>query len=266
MAAGAPAGGVDREVPMIDLTGRAAIVTGGSRGIGRACCRLLARAGAKVALNYRVEKPWADLVAQRIQEAGGEAFALCADVCRPEDAEMLVDETVDRFGRLDILVNNAGIWKGSAIDEMSDGEWSEMLSVNLSGTFHVTRATVPVMKEQGSGRIINVSSTAGQRGEAMHAHYAATKGGVIALTKSLAAELGPFGILVNCVAPGWTETDMAKEALEGPDREAILATIPLGRAAGPEEIAGAVAFLASDLASYVNGEILNVNGGNVLCG
>jgi len=251
---------------MIDLTGRTAVITGGSRGIGRACSTLLAKAGARVALCYHVERPWAELVVQRIVEAGGEAFALEADVTRSEDMEMLVDETVDRYGKLDILVNNAGIWKESPIDEMSDGEWHEMLGVNLTGSFHAIRAAVPAMKENGFGRIVNVSSTAGQRGEAMHAHYAATKGGIIALTKSLAAELARDGITVNCVAPGWTETDMAAEALAGPESESILASIPLGRAGTPEEIAGAVLFLASDLAAYVNGEILNVNGGNVLSG
>jgi 3-oxoacyl-[acyl-carrier protein] reductase len=252
---------------VIDLSGKTALVTGGSRGIGRACSELLSRARAKVAVNYRVERPCADLVVQKIQEGGGEAFALAADVCRRDEAEMLVDEAIDRFGRLDIVVNNAGIWKGSPIDEMSNGEWTEMLSVNLTGTFNVIRAAVPAMKEQGFGRIINISSTAGQRGEAMHSHYAATKGGILSLTKSLAVELAPHGITVNCVAPGWTETDMTAEALApGPAREEILSAIPLGRAARPEEVAAAVVFLASEMASYVTGEILNVNGGNVLCG
>jgi len=250
---------------MIDLTGRTALVTGGSRGIGKACCEMLARAGAKVVVNYRVERPWAELLAQRIGEAGGEAWAVGADVSLPEEANMLVDETVDRFGRLDILVNNAGIWKGGAIEEISDGEWNEMLGVNLTGTFNTIRAAVPYMKSSGGGRIINVSSTAGQRGEALHAHYAATKGAVISLTKSLAAELARDGILTNCVAPGWVETDMTETALEQ-DRESIASVIPLGRVARPEEIAGAVLFLASDLATFVNGEILNVNGGAVLCG
>jgi 3-oxoacyl-[acyl-carrier protein] reductase len=251
---------------MIDLAGKTAVVTGGSRGIGRACATLLAKAGARVAICYHVERPWADLVVQRIVEAGGEAFALEADVTRSEEMEMLIDEAVDRYDQLDILVNNAGIWKGSPIEEMSDDEWSEMLGVNLTGSFYAIRAAVPAMKENRFGRIINVSSTAGQRGEAMHAHYAATKGGIIALTKSLAVELARDGITVNCVAPGWTETDMASEALAGPEAESILSSIPLGRAGTPEEVAGAVLFLASDLAAYVNGEILNVNGGSVLCG
>jgi 3-oxoacyl-[acyl-carrier protein] reductase len=251
---------------MIDLSGKTALVTGGSRGIGRACCEMLARAGARVAFNYRLERPWGERVAQRIGEAGGEAYVLEADVAVREEAEMLVDGAVDRFGRLDIVVNNAGIWTGSPIEEVSDGEWNEMLGINLSGTFHVIRAAVPHMKAAGGGRIINISSTAGQRGEALHAPYAATKGAVIALTKSLAAELAPFGILTNAVAPGWVETDMTTEALDGDAGQRIRETIPVARAGLPEEIASAVLFLASDLATYVNGEILNVNGGSVLCG
>lgn len=251
---------------MIDLSGKSALVTGGSRGIGRACCLLLARAGARVAVNYRVESPSAALVVEEIESLGGEAFSLAADVSRRDEAEMLVEETLHRFGALDILVNNAGIWKGSPIEEMSEDEWQEMVGINLAGPFHCIRAAVPAMKEARFGRIINLSSTAGQRGEALHSHYAATKGAIISLTKSLAVELARDGITVNCVAPGWTVTDMTSESLLGSDREAILASIPLGRAARPEEIAGAVLFLSSDLASFVNGEILNVNGGAVLCG
>jgi 3-oxoacyl-[acyl-carrier protein] reductase len=251
---------------VIDLRGRTALVTGGSRGIGRACCELLARAGARVAINYHLERPSAELLEQRIGEATGEAFALAADVSNPTEAEMMVEETIDRFGSLDILVNNAGIWKGAPIDELSDGEWAEMLGTNLSGTFHMIRAAVPAMKQAGGGRIINLSSTAGQRGEALHSHYAATKGAIIALTKSLATELAPYRILTNCVAPGWVATDMTRDALSGSEAPLITGAIPLGRVGTPEEIAGAVLFLASDLASFVNGEILNVNGGAVLCG
>jgi len=250
---------------MIDLNGRVALVTGGSRGIGKACCEMLARAGARVAVNYRVERPWAELLVQRIEEAGGEAFSLSADVSQAEDANMMVDETVDRFSRVDILVNNAGIWKGDAVEEISDAEWNEMIGINLTGTFNMIRAVVPYMKSSGGGRIINISSTAGQRGEALHSHYAASKGAVIALTKSLAAELAGDGILTNCVAPGWVETDMSEAVLEQ-DRDAVTSAIPLGRVGTPEEIGGAVLFLASDLSTFVNGEILNVNGGAVLCG
>ena len=251
---------------MIDLTGKSALVTGGARGIRRACCLMLARAGASVAVNYRVESPSANLLVEEIETGGGEAFALAGDVTKREDAEMLVDETVARFGSIDILVNNAGIWKSSPIEEMSDGEWDEMIGVNLRGTFTCTRAAVPPMKEARSGRIINISSTAGQRGEAFSSHYAATKGAVISLTKSLAVELAPFGILVNCVAPGWVVTDMTRDDLLGSRRESILQTIPVGRAATTDEIAGAVVFLASELSTFITGEILNVNGGAVLVG
>ena len=251
---------------MIELDGKSALVTGGSRGIGGACCKLLARAGARVVVNYRVERPRAELLVQRIEEAGGQAFAMDADISIKEQAEKLVNETLERYGCLDIVVNNAGIWRGSPIEELSDGEWNEMVGINLTGTFNVIRAAVPPMKRQRSGRIINISSTAGQRGEALHSHYAATKGALIALTKSLAVELAPSGILTNCVAPGWVGTDMSREAIQGDEGDKILSAIPLGRVARPEEIAACVAFLASDLATFVNGEVLNVNGGAVLCG
>ena len=249
---------------MIDLTGKSVLVTGGARGIGRACCLMLARAGASVAVNYRVETPSANLLVEEIEAAGGEAFSLAADVSKREEAEMLVDETVARFGSIDILVNNAGIWKSAPIDEMSDGEWDEMIGINLTGTFHCIRAAVPPMKEVRSGRIINISSTAGQRGEAFSSHYAATKGAMISLTKSIAVELAPYGILANCVAPGWTVTDMTRDDLLGSRRESILQTIPLGRAATAEEIAGPVLFLASELATFMTGEVLNVDGGQRL--
>jgi len=250
---------------MIDLKGKSALVTGGSRGIGRACCELLARAGARVAVNYKLERPAAESLVGRIREAGGEAFELAADVADRDEADRMVDETVERFGRLDILVNNAGIWKGGSIEEISDGEWNEMVGINLTGTFNIIRAAVPHMKKTG-GRIINISSTAAQRGESLHSHYAATKGAIVSMTKSLATELAPAGILTNCVAPGWVETDMTRESLQGDDREKIVGAIPLGRVGTPEEIAGTVLFLASDLASFVNGATVSVNGGAVLAG
>jgi len=251
---------------VIDLTGKSALVTGGARGIGRATCLMLARAGASVAVNYRVESPSANLLVEEIESAGGDAFSLSADISKRPEAEMMVDETVSRFGSIDILVNNAGIWRSSPIEEMSDGEWDEMIAVNLTGTFNCVRAAVPAMKEARSGRIVNIASTAGQRGESFSSHYAATKGGVISLTKSLAVELAPFGILVNCVAPGWVVTDMTRDDLLGARRDAILQTIPLARAGTPDEIAGAVLYLASELSTFVTGEILNVNGGAVLVG
>jgi 3-oxoacyl-[acyl-carrier protein] reductase len=251
---------------MIDLSGKRILVTGGSRGIGRACCELAARAGARVAIGYRFERPAAEALVRSIVDAGGEAHCVAAELADRGEAEMLVDDAAERFGGLDVLINNHGIWKGSPIDEMSDNEWNEMIGINLSGAFHVIRAAVPHFKAGGGGTIVNLSSTAGQRGEAGHSHYAATKGALISMTKSLAVELAPHGIRTNCVAPGWVDTDMSHETLNGPRADEIRTAIPLGRAGTAEEIANAVLFLASPLAAFINGEILNVNGGAVLCG
>lgn len=251
---------------MIDLDGKRILVTGGSRGIGRACCELAARAGARVAIGYRLERAAAEALVRSIVDAGGEAHCVAAELADRGEAEMLVEDAAERFGGLDVLINNHGIWKGAPIDEMSDGEWNEMIGINLTGAFHVIRAAVPYLKAAGGGSIVNLSSTAGQRGEAGHSHYAATKGAIISMTKSLAVELAPHGIRTNCVAPGWVDTDMSHETLVGPRAEEIRAAIPLGRPGTAEEIAGAVLFLASPLAAFINGEILNVNGGSVLCG
>jgi 3-oxoacyl-[acyl-carrier protein] reductase len=251
---------------MIDLKGQVALVTGGSRGIGRAACVLLARHGADVALGYRLDRDAAESVREAIERAGSRGLAVPGDLSRRRDAEALVRSTVETFGRLDILVNNHGIWKDGPIESMTEEEWDETLDVNLKGVFLCTRAAVPLMRRQGRGRIVNIASTAGQRGEAQHSHYAASKGGIISFTKSLGPELCRDGILVNCVAPGWVDTDMSAEALAGRDRERILSTIPMGRPGTPEEIAGAILFFASDLSGYCCGEVLNVNGGSVLCG
>jgi 3-oxoacyl-[acyl-carrier protein] reductase len=251
---------------MIDLSGKRILVTGGSRGIGRACCELAARAGARVAIGYRFERPAAEALVRSIVDAGGEAHCVAAELADRGEAEMLVDDAAERFGGLDVLINNHGIWKGAPIDEMSDGEWSEMIGINLTGAFHVISAAVPHFKAGGGGTIVNLSSTAGQRGEAGHSHYAATKGAIISMTKSLAVELAPHGIRTNCVAPGWVDTDMSHETLTGPRAEEIRAAIPLGRPGTAEEIAGVVLFLASPLAAFINGEVINVNGGSVLCG
>jgi 3-oxoacyl-[acyl-carrier protein] reductase len=251
----------------VDLKGKVALVTGGSRGLGRAAAVLLARAGADVAVSYRSERGAAEAVVEVCRDAGVRAFAAAADVGRPGDVKRLVRSTARKLGRLDILLANAGIWNEAAIDRMSDERLGEMVDVNLKGVFACCREAVPVMKLQGGGRIILVSSTAGQRGEAFHSHYAATKGAVISLTKSLASELAHDGILVNCVAPGWFDTDMSVPSLSVPrTRRQVLSTIPLGRVGRPEEFAGAVLFLASDLSTFVTGEILNVNGGAVLVG
>jgi 3-oxoacyl-[acyl-carrier protein] reductase len=250
----------------LDLAAKTALVTGGSRGIGRAVAGLLARAGARVAINYVRREAPANALVREIRDAGGEAMALAGDVARPEEARQLVRDVVAAWGRLDILVNNAGIWEEDEAGAGSLDVWDRTLAVNLRGTYLVTDAAVPHLARSG-GAIVFVSSTAGQRGEARHAAYAASKGAIISYTKSLAAELGPKGVRVNCVAPGWVETEMTSAALADPaSREAIERSIPVGRVATPEEIAGPVLFLVSDLARHVQGEVLNVNGGSVLAG
>ena len=190
-----------------------------------------------------------------------------ADISRRDEAESLVEEAQARCGAIDILVNNAGVWNEEPIpiEEMTDDEWDRMFAINLKGMFMTIRAAVPGMKERRSGRIINLASTAGQRGEAFHAHYAATKAAILGLTKSLAAELAPHGILVNAVAPGWVDTDMSAGPLRGPDRARIDQTIVLRRPGTADEIAGAILFLASPLANYMTGSTVSVNGGSVLC-
>jgi len=251
---------------MIDLHGQVAVVTGGSRGIGRAACLLLAQCGADIAFGYRLNQQAAEQVLEEIRRTGRKGIAVQGDLSRAKDAQLLVTRATESLGRLDILVNNHGIWKDGPIESMSETEWDEMLDVNLKGIFLCTQAAVPVMKRQGRGRIINLASTAGQRGESLHSHYAASKGAIISFTKSLGPELCRHGILVNCVAPGWVDTDMSAEALAGPDRDKILATIPMGRPGSPEEVAAGIVFFASRLGDYCCGEILNINGGSVLCG
>jgi 3-oxoacyl-[acyl-carrier protein] reductase len=250
----------------IDLSGRAALVTGGSRGIGSAAAVFLARAGADVAFNYIRDEKAAAQTLNEIEKTGQRGLAVRADVSKFEKVKKLVYETVKKLGRIDILVTNAGIWEEAAIEKMTPEKLAKMVKTNLYGTFYAVTACVPHMQRQKSGNIITISSTAGQRGEAFHSHYAATKGAVISLTKSLAPELAPFNIRVNCVAPGWVDTDMSHASLIGKDRKKILSIIPLGRAATAEEIAGAVLFFASGLSTFITGEILNVNGGAVLIG
>jgi 3-oxoacyl-[acyl-carrier protein] reductase len=252
----------------IDLRGKVAVVTGGSRGIGRACVESLAAAGAGVVFSYRTDPAAARAVERATRGCRGRVVAARTDVARPKDCDALIRSAVRRFGRLDILVNNAGIWEppeGTPVERMTDARWARTMRVNLDGVLYCTRAAVREMRKHGSGRIVNISSTAGQRGEALHSDYAATKGGIISFTKSLATELGPHGILVNAVAPWWVYTDMSRGIL---DRVGTAGgeTSPLGRVATPEEIAGPVLFLCSDLASFITGEILNVNGGAILCG
>ena len=252
---------------MIDLTGKTALVTGGSRGIGRAICLLLATAGANVVVVYRRQRQAADQVVSEIKAQGRQALARRADASDFARMESLVAESRELFGQIDIAVLNAGIWQQAPIEKMTEKQWQETIDTNLKSAFVACRLIVPEMKQRNSGNIIIIGSTAGQRGEAYYSHYAASKGGLIAFTKALAAELGPRNIRVNCVAPGWAETDMSRQVLEDlKQQESIRQQIPLRRIATPQDIAGVVLFLASDLARHVQGEVLNVNGGSVLCG
>jgi 3-oxoacyl-[acyl-carrier protein] reductase len=250
----------------IDLAPRTALITGGSRGIGRAVVDVLARAGARVAINYRKDEASANAAVREIRAAGGEAMAVAGDVSNPEQARQLVRDVVAAWERLDILINNAGIWEEDVAGRGDLEVWDKTYAVNLRGAYLVTDAAVPHLIRHG-GSIVFVSSTAGQRGEARHSAYAASKGALISYTKSLAEELGPRGVRVNCVAPGWVDTDMAAGTLAQPGRRIeIEREIPLGRVASPADVAGPILFLVSDLARHVQGEVLNVNGGSVLAG
>lgn len=252
---------------MIDLKGRTALITGGSRGIGRETALLFAKANADVAITYRNNDDAANFVVEQIKNMGKRAIAVKGDVSKKSDVQKMVKEIVEYFGKIDILVNNAGIWTYGAIGEMPEEVWDETIDVNLKSVYLFTNEVVPIMKKQRWGRIINISSTAGQRGEAFHSHYAASKGAIIAFTKSLAVELAKYNILVNCVAPGWVNTDMCAEVFKDPDFvEQVKSTIPLGRIPEPREIAGPILFLASELANWITGATISVNGGSVLCG
>ena len=251
----------------LGLADRVALVTGGSRGIGRAVVELLASCGAHVVVNYVKDEESATDTVSIARTLGVKALAIQADVSRIDEAERLLQQTVEHFGRVDFLICNAGIWEGGPVELISEELWDKTLDINLKGTWSVCRAAVPLMKKQKYGRIVIVSSTAGQRGEANVSNYAASKGGQISFTKSLAPELAGFGINVNCVAPGWVETDMTVDALaDAAVLDSIGKTIPLGKVATPEEIAGPIVFLCSTWADHITGEVLNVNGGSVLCG
>jgi len=249
------------------LTDRVALVTGGSRGIGKAVVALLASCGAHVAVNYVRDESAATATVEMARAHGVKAVAVQADVSRLEEAERLIEQTIERFEKIDFLICNAGIWEGDSVEAISEELWDKTLDINLKGTWSVCRAAVPFMKQQRYGRIVIVSSTAGQRGEANVSNYAAAKGGQISFTKSLGPELAGFGINVNCVAPGWVETEMTKDVVDDKARlESINKTIPIGRMATPEEIAGPIVFLCTRWADHITGEVLNVNGGSVLCG
>jgi 3-oxoacyl-[acyl-carrier protein] reductase len=250
---------------MISLQNINVLITGGSRGIGKACVEIFIKAGANVAFTFHSAQNAADKLVTDNESSKLKQYKL--NLADTIEIEKVIGYVLKDFGTIDILVNNAGIWKEAAIDQMTIDEWNETMNVNLTSTYLITKLLVPGMKKNNFGRIINIASTAGQRGEAFHSHYAASKGGMISLTKSLASELGKHNITVNCVAPGWVITDMTTDSLnDSATYKKVLTDIPLNKIAQPEEIAGPVLFLASHLASHITGEILNVNGGSVLCG
>jgi 3-oxoacyl-[acyl-carrier protein] reductase len=250
-------------VTVIEFDDQVALVTGAARGIGRACAQMLARAGARVAVNYRAADDQAHALVDEIRESGGVARAYRADVSvRPEVDPMIAAVRAD-LGPIDILVANAGIYppESGPAEELSETSWNRTLEVNLTGMWHCCRGVIPEMKKRRRGRIILISSTSALTGEPLGAGYAASKGGVISLCGSLAHDLGPYGVTANCVSPGWIDTDMTAEDLVGEQRENIVRQLPLRRIGAPEEIAGPVLFLASELATYVTGQNLVVDGG-----
>jgi 3-oxoacyl-[acyl-carrier protein] reductase len=251
---------------VIDLRGRRVLVTGGGRGIGAATAVLFARAGADVVVGYRTRRAEAESVALECLSHGVRAEAMSADLSQRGGADALCIAATAMLGGIDVMVANAGYWPTSPepLATMSDARWHETAAQNYEAMFQCARAAARSVTD--GGRIVFVSSTAGQRGEAFHADYAAAKGAMISLTKSLAIELAPRQVTVNAVAPGWVDTDAIAPVVFGDEATRVAANIPLGRIASPADIGGPIVFLASSLARHITGEILNINGGSVLCG
>ncbi len=250
-----------------DLAGQRALVTGASKGIGEAISKTLAQMGATVCVHYNTDREGADRVVGEIVAAKGSAYRLRANLTEWDAGLDLVAKAEAEAGPLDHVIINHGIWMEAPIDRMTEAQYDETMNANVRGAFSVASAAARSMKLRKSGHIVFIASTAGQRGEALHSHYAASKGALISLTKSLSSELAPGGIRVNCVAPGWVQTPMSELTLRDPVESAkVKATIPLGRVGTVGEIAGPVAFLCSRVAGFITGEILNVNGGAVLVG
>lgn len=239
------------------------LVTGASKGIGAACAEMFAATGFDVVVHYNTDEAGARDVLARVEARGGAGAIVRADLSKWDEGEKLVAQCAD----VDHVVINHGVWKEATIDAMTCAQYDDTMDANVRGAFSVAGAAARRMKSRGAGSIVFVASTAGQRGEALHSHYAASKGALISLTKSLASELAPFGIRVNCVAPGWVATSMSSATMNDPkERAKVLATIPLGRVGTPEEIAAPIVFLCTGGATFITGEILNANGGAVLIG
>lgn len=251
---------------MKSLAGRRALVTGGSRGIGAATALLFAEYGTHVAVGYRQRASDANAVVEQVRSHGVKGTAIAADISTRAGAEELVAAAAQELGGLDYFVGNSGIWipEEAALADMTDEQWQRTMRENVDSVFYTTRAASRILNDHG--RIVLVASTAGQRGEAYHADYAASKGAMISFVKSLCVELAKRDITVNCVAPGWVDTEMAAKPYAGGGKARIEANIPIGRVAAPRDIAGPIVFLCSDLARHITGEILNVNGGSVLVG
>ncbi|HEV7701191.1 MAG TPA: SDR family NAD(P)-dependent oxidoreductase [Pyrinomonadaceae bacterium] len=248
------------------FAGKTAIVTGGSRGVGRATAVRLAEGGAAVVINYLSNAGEAAETEEMCKAKGSRAVTIAADVSEYSGAQAIAKIAIEQFGKIDLLVCNAGVWDGAPIEDMSEDLWNKVINTNLKSVWTMTKACVPAMKKQPSGSIVMVSSTSGQRGEANYSNYSASKGGQIAMTKALASELCPR-IRVNAVAPGWIETAMVREAMQDPAYLAEqLDKIPLRRLATTDDVAMSICFLLSDWARHITGEILNINGGAVLCG
>ena len=247
----------------MDLTGKVALVTGASRGIGQAVAVELAKAGADVIVNYIGNEAVAQETVEKVEALGRKALKIKADVGNADEVQAMVDEAHAVFGHIDVLVNNAGITRDGLLIRMKDSDWDDVLNINLKGVYLVSKAVAKLMVKQRSGRIINMTSVSGVTGNVGQANYAAAKAGVIGFTKTCAKELAARGITVNAVAPGFIETAMT-DVLPEKIKEGIAATVPLGRMGQPEEIAGVVTFLASDFARYITGQVLNVDGGMVM--
>jgi len=254
------------QLPSNLFEGKCAVITGSSRGVGRATAIRLAEGGAHVVINYLKNEADAAETVRLCEEKGVGAIAVQGDVSDFLHAQVIAKAAIEKFGRIDMLVCNAGIWEGASIEEMTEEQWNKVINTNLKSAWAMTKACVPSLRKRQNASIVMVSSTSGQRGEANYSHYSASKGGQISFTKALASELAPK-IRVNAVAPGWIETAMVRPVFEDAEyHQTVLKSIPLNRMAATDDVALAICFLLSDWSRHITGEILNINGGAVLCG